>query len=145
MRDTENSTNEFSEYDWNKGLAIALDIHKCGESRGREGDDDERDVCYKSNVLDSKWDVCYKSSVLDSEWDVCYKSSVLEEGDSRGHLGRRIYQAIREGGDSGGCDSSGCDISETGLNPIGEESAVCNDEARTDDILMKVIAEESAV
>ncbi|GJR66377.1 hypothetical protein Tco_0012442 [Tanacetum coccineum] len=40
MRNTENSTNEFSEYDWNKGLAIALDIHKCGESRGREGDDE---------------------------------------------------------------------------------------------------------
>ncbi|GKD14083.1 hypothetical protein Tco_1198490 [Tanacetum coccineum] len=50
-------------------------------------------------------------------------------------------------------DSSGCDISETGLNPVREESAVYNDEARTDDIpldirrynVCKAIAEESAL
>ncbi|PWA83227.1 phosphoethanolamine N-methyltransferase [Artemisia annua] len=75
MRDTENSTNECSEYDWNKGLTIALDIHKCGESS--EG---ERDVEYESIVLE-------RGDSSGRVEDDDYEISVCEQGESRGREG----------------------------------------------------------
>ncbi|PWA85791.1 hypothetical protein CTI12_AA146280 [Artemisia annua] len=98
-----------------------ISVCERGESRGREGDDEWKkalgpngyEECHATGLYATgEDDVDYESSVLDSEWDVSYKSSVLEEGDSRGHLGRCIYQVIREGGDSSGCDISGVESSE---------------------------------
>ncbi|PWA74363.1 hypothetical protein CTI12_AA252170 [Artemisia annua] len=142
MRDTENRTNECSEYDWNKGLAIALDIHKCGESSEGEGDveyestvlergdssgrveDDEYEisVCERGESRGREGDDEWKKAIGPNGYEECHATSLYatgerdvdyeSKGDSRGHLGRCIYQVIRKGGDSSGCDISGVESSE---------------------------------
>ncbi|GJV68942.1 hypothetical protein Tco_1484451 [Tanacetum coccineum] len=105
------------------------DIEKNERNRNEQDKDSDSEYGNEADVDDVKTDHHYSwsNALATGLYATGEGSSVLdiEEGDSRGHLGQRIYEVIREGGS--------CDISETGLNPIREESAVYNDEARTDE------------
>ena len=138
---------------WNKGIAIALDIPECGESCEGEGvevsnyggdeskgwrDSDCGERSEGEGVEVSIYEGDESRGWRDSDCSMYERdesSVVLDEGD---HLGQRIYEVIREGCDGSGCDiggyNSGCDFNETGLNPIVLESAVFNDKAPTNDI-----------
>ena len=116
--DTENSTSEGSEYDWNIGIARALEIPKFGESSDGEGDVERGDSSGWVEGDSSGW-----------VGDAGESSVVLEEDD---HLGRLIYQVIREGGDISGFDISGFDMSgfymsDFDINETGDSSRFDSD------------------
>lgn len=151
--DTENSTSEGSEYDWNIGIARALEIPKFGESSDGEGDVERG---HSSGWVEGEGDVERDDSSGWVEGDSSGWERDVERGDSSGwvegdrsgwvgdagessvvleeddHLGRLIYQVIREGGDISGFDISGFDISgfyisDFDINETGDSSRFDSD------------------